>query len=382
MSEERAAADEFVAFWDALVLDQPTDDFAVDEDLAAALRRFQDIGSALPTTARERVWAELQPALVNIPPKGHPPTVARRQRWTDRLVAPHTSSEETPRTGRQWRHWVLVQFATAALLLVTLGLGFFTLGPGRPNSDRFTGLPVSILAPLAPAPSVVTPTAEPDLETLFATIVAADRVPSGGNLRVVLRRLSLPPGSKTPVSPEGQSCCRGPQITHVLEGELTVQANGPMQVFHSADLRLAPGQAPPGEDIVVRAGDTVVHDFAFPAAYINHGASPVQIINGGLYAGTMPSPFLRHKSSLAGSAKTLQGPLPAGPITINLIRADLPPNGVVPAPPPGSLMVETGATTDDSIETRQDGSLLNVGETPEIIYALVLDLSGESTLMP
>jgi hypothetical protein len=155
-----------------------------------------------------------------------------------------------------------------------------------------------------------------------------------------------------------------------------------MQVFHSADLRLAPVQARPGENVVVRSGDTVVHDFAFPAAYINHGASPVQIINGGLYAGTMPSPFLRHTSSLAGSAKTLQGPLPAGPITISLIRADLPPKGVIPARPPGSLMVETGATTDGSIETRQDGSLLNVSDTTETIYAFVLDLSGELTPMP
>jgi hypothetical protein len=382
MSEERAAADEFVAFWDALVLDQPTDDFAVDEDLAAALRRFQDIGSAQPTAARERVWAELQPALVNFSPKGHPPTVARRQRWTDRLVAPDSGSEETPRTGRQWRHWVLVQFATAALLLVTLGLGVFALGPGRPNSDRFTGLPVSIPAPEAPAPIVATPKAEPNLETLFATTFAADRVPSGGDLRVVLRRLSLPPGSETPVTPEGQSCCSGPQITYVLEGELTVEANGPMQVFRSADLRLGPVQAPPGEEVVVRPGDTVVHDFAFPAAYINHGASPVQIINGGLYAGTVPSPFLRHTSSLAGSAKTLQGPLPAGPITINLIRTVLPPDGAIPAPPPGSLVVETGATTDGSIDRRQDGSLLNVGDTTETIYAFVLEFSGELTPMP
>ena len=132
---------------------------------------------------------------------------------------------------------------------------------------------------------------------------------------------------------------------------------------------------------MVRSGDTVVHDFAFPVAYINHGASPVQIINGGLYAGTMPSPFLRHKSSLAGSAKTLQGPLPAGPITISLISADLPPKGVIPARPPGSLMVETGATTDGSIETRQDGSLLNVSDTTETIYAFVLELSEELTPM-
>jgi hypothetical protein len=155
-----------------------------------------------------------------------------------------------------------------------------------------------------------------------------------------------------------------------------------MEVFYSAGLRSVPVQAPPGEDVVVRSGDTVVHDFAFPAAYVNHGASPAEIINGGLYAGTMPSPFLRHTSSLAGSTKTLQGPLPVGPITINLIRAELSPNGVIPAPPPGSLMVETGATTDDSIETRQDGSLLNVSDTTETIYALVLQLSGEPPLMP
>ena len=132
---------------------------------------------------------------------------------------------------------------------------------------------------------------------------------------------------------------------------------------------------------MVRSGDTVVHDFAFPAAYVNHGASPVEIINSGLYAGAMPSPFLRHTSSLAGSARTLQGPLPAGPITINLIRAELPPNGVIPAPPTDSLMVETGATTDGSIETRQDGSLLNVSDRTETIYAFVLELSEELTPM-
>ena len=186
MPDERAAADQFVAFWDALVLEQSNANFDVDEDLAEALRHFHEIGSALPTTARERVWEELQPALENFSPKGHPSRVAGRHPWTDRLATPHPRSDETTLVGRPWRHWVLVQFATVALLLVTLGLGFFTLGPGRLNSDRFTGLPVSIPAPLAPAPIVVTPTAEPDLETLFTTIVAADQVPSGDNLRVVV----------------------------------------------------------------------------------------------------------------------------------------------------------------------------------------------------
>lgn len=382
MPDERAAADQFVAYWDALVLDQSTADFDVDEDLAIALRHFQEIGSAQPTTARDRVWESLQPALAEYSRQGHPATDTRRRRWSGHLVTPPASSEAKPRDGRQWRHWVLVQFATAALLLVTLGLGVVTLGPIHFTGDRFTGLPISIPASEAPAPSIWTPLEEPGFETLFATIIAADQTPMGSNLRVVVQHLSLPPGGETPASPEGQSCCSGPQITHVLEGELTIRANGPMQVFRSADLGAAPILAPKGEDVVVRAGDSVIHDFAFPAAYSNHGASPVQIINGGLYAGAMPSPFLRHKSSLAGSATTLQGPLPTGPILINLIRADLPPHGVVPAPPPGSLMVETGATMDDSIEMRQDGSLLNVGETPEIIYALVLDLSGEPTLMP
>jgi hypothetical protein len=135
MPDERAAADQFVAFWDALVLGQSTTTFEVDEDLAASLRQFHEIGSALPTTARERVWEELQPALENFSPKGHRSRIARRHPWTDRLVIPHPRSDEMTLVGRPWRHWVLVQFATVALLLVTLGLGFFTLGPGRPNSE-------------------------------------------------------------------------------------------------------------------------------------------------------------------------------------------------------------------------------------------------------
>lgn len=46
------------------------------------------------------------------------------------------------------RHWAPAHFATALLVLVTLGLGYLTIGPRRPNAERPVGLP-AVIAPAA-----------------------------------------------------------------------------------------------------------------------------------------------------------------------------------------------------------------------------------------
>lgn len=86
MPDERAMADQVVAFWDALVLNQPTDDFDVEEGLAASPRRFQDIGSVSPTTARERVWETLRPDLVKSARLGDPSAFTSRRRWMQAVL--------------------------------------------------------------------------------------------------------------------------------------------------------------------------------------------------------------------------------------------------------------------------------------------------------
>ena len=274
-------------------------------------------------------------------------------------------------------HWSLPHLATVALLLVTLGFAVATMSMGRVHIDRLTGQPASIAGR-----NVTTATGESTIEPLFATTLTADQIPQEGQLRFVLWRLLLAPGDGFPAWTQSQPCCRGPQFTHVVEGELTVEAAGPIEVVRGAGGTLEVLQLAPGEEIIVGPGDTIVHDFAFPAAYAVRGTHPVQIVNAGLYAGTMPSPWLRHSGYLGGSVEALDGPLPAGPVSVSLLRATLPPGEETRPPPFGSLVLETGAADDANVGKRPDGSLFNLGETTERIYAVVLEPTGKPSLSP
>ena len=370
MPDERAAAEQVVAFWDALVLDRPTDGIDVEEDLAAALRRFQEMGAVSPGTARERVWEGLRPGLGVQTWRGGPPI----PRPVRRLSHPGSADGAgTPRPRRDRPYWVLSQLATAALLILTLGLGYLTLGPGASHRSEPTAVPANA--------AVATPDPGPILETVFATTLPADRMPPAGVHDFLLTRLSLDPGASAPVAPEVQACCSGPQITHVLEGVLTVRVDGPMQVFRGGALA-GSLEAEPGTDVVLQPGDTVVFDFALPTDYANRGTSPVQLVTAGLYRGILPGPWTDHMAYVDGNEDTPLDPLP-GPAEIRLVRARVPPDGVVPAPAPGALMLEVGAEGDAAIATRaDDGSLRNIGDETETIYVLTIAPVDERVVDP
>ncbi|MCD6033783.1 MAG: hypothetical protein K0S78_5969, partial [Thermomicrobiales bacterium] len=140
------------------------------------------------------------------------------------------------------RHRSLPHLGTVALLLVTLGFAVAAISMGRVHIDRLTGQPASIAGR-----DIATATAGSIIEPLFATTLTADQVPQEGQIRFVLWRLLLAPGDGFPAWTQSQPCCRGPQFTHVVEGELTVEAAGPMEVVRGAGgtsdvLRPAPGE--------------------------------------------------------------------------------------------------------------------------------------------
>jgi hypothetical protein len=273
---------------------------------------------------------------------------------------------------------VVAQFATAALIVLTLGLGFVIFGSGRLSLERSLILPVP-----TEAPSVAgTPTTEAQITTLFSTTLKADQIPRESNLHFVLWRLSLAPGDGFPAWTQSQACCSGPQFTHVLEGELTVHATGEMEVVRSSQNGSDVLRPSPGEEVVAGPGDTIVHDFAFPAAYTVRGTNPVQIVNAGLFAGTMPSPWLRHSGYLGGSSEVLDGQLPAGPMSVTLIRGVLPPHGEIHPPPLGSLVLATGDTDKDGVGKQSDGALFNPSDRTETVFAAILESSGKPSLTP
>jgi hypothetical protein len=268
------------------------------------------------------------------------------------------------RIGRSAARGFAAQLATAALVVLVLAASIAALNAARPTRN-----PQSTLDP--------PPTA--NVEPRFAAILPAESVPVAGNLGFDVWRLALAPGLSNAPASAGPACCRGPQITHVLEGELTVEVDGAVQVARGLDL---PTTEPPGEPIVLRAGDTVIHDFGTPAGYANHGASPVQLVAVGLHTGLLPAPWLKDADYLDGSKEGPLGPLPAGPLAVSLVRAEVPPNGELPAPPPGSLLLEVGAAGDASIGRNGDGSLFNISDTTETIYVVAIEPRGTAVLGP
>jgi hypothetical protein len=344
-------------YWDALVRGEEPATADVDPAVVATITSVHQLDDTpLPRAAFARrleetlLGADSLPASPRDPalPRGRPLPVASPIRQTSVL-----------------RRGMLGMLATAALVLLTLGVGYAALH----------------LRAALPPPSAPRAAPRAGVTTLFTTTLPAEVMPDSGVLTFFFWRLALDPGTTTPMTPEGP-CCRGPEVTHVLAGELTVHVDGPLQVFRGAGTVLADAAAP-GADVVLLPGDTVIHDFSVPAKYANHGATPVQLVTGQLYAGTARTFWSSAMQQLDGSQEAHQAPLGAGPVAISLLRATLPPDGELPPPPPGSLLLEVGDDGDASVgKDATTNALFNINTQAETIYVIVVEPAGKPDLMP
>jgi hypothetical protein len=249
---------------------------------------------------------------------------------------------------------------------------------GTLENDGDTPITVHVLTvtPVAPGGGTLEPLATgAALDTVFATTLATEIVPVAGNLDFLLWRAELHPG----LSARHESRVRGPQITTVIDGELTVRADGPLHLFRAASDLARAAEVPNGTEVVLRPGDTAVYAFDRPVAYENRGSTPVQIVSGGLFAGFTGGLLAGSNSWLPGEFRILDynqdfaiPTLPPGPVAATLVRATLPPDGDAPAPPPGSLVLEVGAIGDAAVVRDAEGSLRNIGEATNTIYILSL----------
>jgi hypothetical protein len=145
---------------DDLVAGDPSSTHDLDSDTAEAVRRFfaSDDAPPPPRDLTTQIWEKIMNvsaqagAIPLRPVAGAPPVPngrAPQHAWW-REVVPATVSH---RRGR----WAFAQLATAALLLVTLGLGYLAFGPLRSGPDRPTAIP----GVAVPATPVATPPATP-----------------------------------------------------------------------------------------------------------------------------------------------------------------------------------------------------------------------------
>jgi hypothetical protein len=155
--EQREVADAVSAYWDTRVGKDAARDSEVAGDLADTVNwlHASDAAPALPPGQRARIWQEMMMAsAMEMTRRTHAPGGASGVAG-NAVAAPRQSvgrSRWSPGNIRPGE--VFAQFATAALLLLIIGLGYFVAGPGRP-AERSAGIPALV------SPSTSTPASAP-----------------------------------------------------------------------------------------------------------------------------------------------------------------------------------------------------------------------------
>jgi hypothetical protein len=224
--EERRRADALDRYWDAVLRgDASARPSAVDDVAAAVISHLGDRqASSAFTAARERTRQRViaQAKHLGETMNASQALTAPVARSAPEVMTRRREDNQASRAPAPLPYWAAAQFVTVLLLVLTLGLGYLALSPGR--SDR--GQPVMIPA------LVVSPTPAPDAaptETLAAFAIPAGGLPEevgGGQNHYV-----IPPGTQSSWDHTllGPSCCYGPRLDYVLSGTFTMRSDGPLQ---------------------------------------------------------------------------------------------------------------------------------------------------------
>jgi hypothetical protein len=366
-------------YWDEIARGERATPGELDPELAAIIRHLHALGDVPgpdPSYAT-RLREELMHTATH--PVTLSPQLTRNGRTSPYdLPAPAPSVARSPRWSR-----MLPQVASVALVAVTLMVAVVLVRApgGSPPNDDPAGLP-ALLVPATPGSPEAT--AALSRETVLAMTLPGDLVPIAGNLDFVLWHAVLTPGEDAAFEADAVDCCPGPQITQVITGELTLRVDGPVQLVRGSGLASGTAGAEAvaaGSEVLLHSGDTAIYDFSLPAEYANHGADPLHLVGGGLLAGSMAWPPAG-MTLLDGNEEYSAPALPPGPVEATLIRATLPPQGALPAPPPDSMILEVGVEGDASIGQGADGSLRNIGPQEETVYALTLSPAGAASGTP
>jgi hypothetical protein len=325
----RDLADALDHHWDALLRGEvPAATTGLDADLVALVAGLQGVGSALPPLFPDphQAWRELSQA-----------PAAPTRGWSDEETPPPTwihsnghadlVAERGPATARPRRRggWALGQLATAALLLLTLAVGFVAIRQS-PRDER-TWVPALVRA-MEDAPGGIIDT--PLIEATFT----AEELPRGEK-DAIYYQLTIPPGVSLPYL-GGQYCgCSSEVITSgvgtevVQSGAYTLRLEAPLRVQRGGSTGPS-GVVPAGTDITLAAGDAVIYpDYAARGVIRNTGAEPMTLIGVAIVAteesGTpLPAapPGVR-ATPLTHSISSDWKTFPPGPLNVGLRKVTL-----------------------------------------------------------
>jgi hypothetical protein len=356
---DQRQADALDRSWDVLFRGDPIapETQGLDPDLAVALERVHTLNVVPPVDPvfASRLWEELMHTHATAdrllsppdrPPMAASPILALPLRPTANVTVP-----AMPRSRWPWGH-----LATAALLLLTL-VSVVVLGRIRSAPDEPSRSLSALVA--APTPAV-------SLETRFAATLPAAMFPTApGDRTFNAWHAVLDPGAREAIT----GGIPGPQITYVVDGELTLRVDGPLAVYRGTQGGSKAEAVSSGTEVILAPGDTAVYAYETPAEYANTGSTPVHVVGGELGIGVVPGRAVPLTTIDYGEKYPLPA-LPPGPVQVTLVHATLAPDGLVPAPPLGSVSLAVGADAEISLGENGDGSLRNILPREITVYIL------------
>jgi hypothetical protein len=275
----------------------------------------------------------------------------------------------------------LAWLATAALLLLTLVSAYFAFGP--PRADRMARLEQPTVAAPALIATPATPAPSPTAEGLLVEFTLPQGIP--GEIIAGMNAYTIPPGSTGRWEPTSLSatCCTGPRLNYIVDGEYTVRSEGPMRLLRGGGTG-PPEEIPAGTEIVLGPGDALLSEMGDPFEASNAGATPVVILDGGLFAGNPGTDPIPAESSgrpvwVYQDQDIMLAPLavPPGPVALRVQQATLEPGDVRPRPPGAILQLAVTLERDSLVLTESASNerpfdVSSFEQEPVTIYALIL----------
>jgi hypothetical protein len=389
---ERRRAEALDRYWDAVLSGShqavPAE---VDETPVTLIRQLQALGmSPGMEEARGRIWErlthrsrrELDDMSMNttavLPSAGPAMGMSGRvDTFPEARPRPHGAPDRPRR--------MMTQFATAALILLTLVASFVAFRgshPGR-TDDGLMPMAALIASPATPnplAPSGVTAV------TLVETTLPAEALPRGVT-GCALDLSDIPPESDTT-----WDVFQNVNLRYVLSGEITVRSNSAAQVLRAGSDG-AWEAVSAGTTMTLAPGDAVLFLNMTTATFSNSGPTPVETLGWQLVVGGSGGPNPSPPQWRLGDVvlcPTGGIALPGTPGLLRLRQVELAPGATLSPLPTAIIQMSlaspnNGAGTPVSVfgnGTEADGTITNRDQKTAPFYVVTLEPLGAENGTP
>jgi hypothetical protein len=364
-------------FWDDLVADSNADPIGLDPLDVSALRHLQAMASSpVPSLSRVRTQRAIDREIATssacqIPAIDQPLPLVRfgthAAAAADQPTRPLARPLATPLAIHGAHQWKAI-LATAAILLVALGLSIRSLGPG-PYSNRGNLSAVSV------------PTVQPDVtsDTLLEVTLTDEEAGFKGAFGTQFGYFRVPAGSHTQWrGSNGQ--LPEPRVLYISSGSLTVRADRAIRIVRGADSG-AIEIAIPDSWFTLGPGDALLRVPDVNLEVENPGSSSTYLLDwtiGDVNRVITTEPLDWKYLSYTASG---EGTRPAGSVVLTLRHVTIAPEKSL-SPPHGAYLQQYLDPTPDPanhVGQGSDLSIINSGSKAVDLYVVSLEPAAKSS---